>query len=88
MDYDVIIAGGGIAGSALGRYLAAENVKVLIVEKESQFRDRVRGEGIWPWGVLEAKKLGIYELLRDTCGHEVRWLTRTGSSSVLPTQTI
>ena len=34
------------------------------------------GEGIWPWGVLEAQKLGIYELLRKTCGHEVRWFTR------------
>ena len=54
---------------------------MLIIEKERQFRDRVRGEGIWPWGVYETKKLGIYELLRDTCGHEVRWFTRTGSHS-------
>jgi len=47
MDYDVITAGGGIAGSTLGKFLAAENLKVLIIEKEVQFRDRVRGEGIW-----------------------------------------
>lgn len=46
MVYDVIIVGGGIAGSALGKFLAAENVKVLILEKETAFRDRVRGEGI------------------------------------------
>ena len=84
MDYDVIIVGGEIAGSALGRFLAAENVKVLIIEKEVEFRDRVRGEGIWPWGVLETKKLGIYELLRDTCEYEVRWFSRTGSSPVPP----
>ena len=73
MDYDVIIVGGGIAGSTWGKFLATENVKVMIIEKEQQFRDRVRGEGIWPWGVLEAQKLCIYELLRETCGHEVRW---------------
>ncbi len=30
MVYDVIIVGGGIAGSALGKFLATENVKVLI----------------------------------------------------------
>ena len=74
----MIIGGGGNAGSTLGKFLAAENVMVLIIEIEKQFHDRVRGEGIWPWGVLEAQKLGILDLLRETCGHEVRWFTRNG----------
>jgi len=51
MDYDVIIVGGGIAGSSLGRFLSAEGINVLILEKEKTFRDRIRGEGVWPWRV-------------------------------------
>jgi len=35
--------------------------------------DRVRGEGMHAWGVPEAKAFGLYELLRTTCGQEVRW---------------
>jgi len=46
---------------------------VLVLEREKQFKDRVRGEQMSPWGVAEARELGIYELLRDACGHEVRW---------------
>lgn len=40
MDYDVIIVGGRIAGSTSGKFLAAENGKILFVEKERHFRDR------------------------------------------------
>jgi len=33
------------------------------------------------WGMGEARTLGIYDLLRDACGHEVRWwLTYLGSA--------
>ncbi len=26
-----------------------------------------------PWGVAEARRLGIYDLLRANCGHELPW---------------
>lgn len=82
MDYDIITIGGGIAGATLSKRLAAHGLRVLVVERERAFRDRVRGEGILPWGVTEAKALGIYALLRDGCGHEVRWWhTYSGASS-------
>lgn len=82
MNYDIITIGGGIAGSTLSRRLAAHGLRVLVLERERGFRDRVRGEGILPWGVTEAKTLGIYELLRDGCGHEVQWWhTHSGASS-------
>lgn len=82
MAYDIITIGGGIAGATLARRLAAQGVRILVVERETTFRDRVRGEGILPWGVTEAKALGIYELLRDACGHEVQgWHSYSGASS-------
>jgi 2-polyprenyl-6-methoxyphenol hydroxylase-like FAD-dependent oxidoreductase len=71
--YDLIIVGGGIGGSTLAKVMAGHGARVLIVERDKQFKDRVRGEGMHAWGVPEAKALGIYELLRSTCGLEVRW---------------
>ena len=69
--YDVVTVGGGIAASALARAMAKRGAKVLVLEKELRFKDRVRGEGIVPWGAAEARELGILELLRTTCGHDV-----------------
>jgi len=71
--YDIITVGGGLAGSALGKAMAERGARVLVLERERQFKDRVRGEQMSPWGVAEARELGIYDLLRDACGHEVRW---------------
>src|SRR6187549_2390141 len=67
--FDVIIVGGGIAGSCLAGVLARGGLGVLVVEKESRFRDRVRGEGTWPWGVAHALKAGLGELFAqaDVC---------------------
>ncbi len=73
MDYDLICVGGGIAGATLGGALARHGARVLILERETRFRDRVRGETVHPWGVAEARALGIADLLLDTCGREVRW---------------
>ena len=67
-DYDLITVGGGLAGAALARSLAQEGARVLVLEREREFRDRVRGELVHPWGVAEARKLGIYDLLKHTCG--------------------
>ncbi|MBV8772012.1 MAG: FAD-dependent monooxygenase [Deltaproteobacteria bacterium] len=72
-DYDVITAGGGLGGSAVAKVLAEHGAQVLVVERESQFRDRVRGEWIAPWGAAEAAKLGIYELLLEHGAFEKRY---------------
>jgi menaquinone-9 beta-reductase len=71
--YDVITIGGGLAGAALAKRLAEHGVNVLVLEREVAFRDRVRGEQMHCWGVAEARTLGLYELLLETCGHEVRY---------------
>jgi 2-polyprenyl-6-methoxyphenol hydroxylase-like FAD-dependent oxidoreductase len=57
--FDVVIAGGGFAGSALGGVLARGGLKTVIVERERVFRDRIRGEFTWPWGRAEIDRLGL-----------------------------
>jgi 2-polyprenyl-6-methoxyphenol hydroxylase-like FAD-dependent oxidoreductase len=69
-SYDIITVGGGLGGSALAKVMAAAGARVLVVERETQFRDRVRGEYIEQWGIAEARKLGIYEMFR-AAGHEI-----------------
>lgn len=71
--YDIITVGGGLGGAALAKAMAEHGAKVLVLERERQFRDRVRGEVIVPWGVAEAKTLGVYPLLQQTGGYELRW---------------
>ncbi len=62
-DYDLIVVGGGVAGSALAAGMAAAGARTLVIEAEGSFRDRVRGEAIMPWGVAEAKVLGLDSVL-------------------------
>src|SRR5262245_18899729 len=69
-DYDLIIAGGGLAGSALAIVMARAGYRVLVVEREARFRDRIRGELLMPWGSREAKRLGLYDDLTAACALE------------------
>jgi len=50
-SYDIVTVGGGIAASSLAKAMAEGGARVLIVEREKQFKDRVRGEAIVSWGV-------------------------------------
>ncbi|MDB5432873.1 MAG: monooxygenase FAD-binding [Caulobacter sp.] len=70
-DYDLIIVGGGIAGSALATVMARAGKRVLLLEKSSVYEDRVRGEWIAPWGVAETRRLGLCDLLVGAGGHHV-----------------
>src|SRR5215218_8184781 len=63
--FDVIVVGGGLAGSALAGVLAQSGLGVLVVEREAGFRDRIRGELTWPWGVAEAQELGLEAVLQQ-----------------------
>jgi 2-polyprenyl-6-methoxyphenol hydroxylase-like FAD-dependent oxidoreductase len=57
-SFDVVVVGGGVAGSVLAGVLARSGVQVLVAEKEPRFRDRIRGESTYPWGMAEAARLG------------------------------
>jgi 2-polyprenyl-6-methoxyphenol hydroxylase-like FAD-dependent oxidoreductase len=60
---DVVIVGGGIAGSSLATALANDGLDVLLLEATVEYADRVRGESMVPWGVFEARELGVEDLL-------------------------
>src|ERR1700693_5335531 len=72
--FDLVTVGGGVGASALALSMAKHGAHVLVLERETQFRDRVRGEALAPWGVAEAKELGIAELLLRTCAKVVPWV--------------
>jgi 2-polyprenyl-6-methoxyphenol hydroxylase-like FAD-dependent oxidoreductase len=80
-DYDLIIVGGGLAGASLAIALAGRGSRILIVEQHDEFRDRIRGEVLMPWGSLEARRLGIYDLLRESCAIEAAYYSRFRSGS-------
>jgi 2-polyprenyl-6-methoxyphenol hydroxylase-like FAD-dependent oxidoreductase len=68
--YDIITVGGGLGGATLAKVMAEHGARVLVVERETEFQDRIRGEFLSCWGVAETQALGLYALLRDTCAHE------------------
>ena len=70
-NYDLIVIGGGIAGSALAATMAKAGKSVLLLEQSTLYEDRVRGEWIAPWGVAETKRLGLYGLLVAAGGHHL-----------------
>lgn len=76
--YDVIIIGGGIAGSGLATVLARGGKSVLLLERTTQFRDVVRGEWIAPWGVVEARRTGLYEILAGVSQHHLPYHVEYG----------
>jgi 2-polyprenyl-6-methoxyphenol hydroxylase-like FAD-dependent oxidoreductase len=70
-DYDLIVIGGGIGGSALSAVMAKTSKRVLLLEQSTVYEDRVRGEWIAPWGVVETRRVGLYDLLVSAGGHHL-----------------
>jgi 2-polyprenyl-6-methoxyphenol hydroxylase-like FAD-dependent oxidoreductase len=65
---DVVVVGGGIAGSALATVLAGGGLEVLVLERQTAYRDKVRGEVFLPWGAAEVRALGFEQALLDAGG--------------------
>jgi 2-polyprenyl-6-methoxyphenol hydroxylase-like FAD-dependent oxidoreductase len=68
---DVAIVGGGIAGSALATVLARDGYEVLLLERQTTYRDKVRGEILCCWGVAEMLALDLEKPFLDAGGHYV-----------------
>ena len=92
--YDIITIGGGLAGAALAKVMAEAGARVLVLEAEEQFKDRVRGEAMLSWGVAESKELGIYDTLIASGGHLLPYWNsyfggkRTGHRDLTATTTV
>lgn len=43
--------------------LASAGLGVLLLERDSEYRDRVLGEGMFPWGVADARRTGVERVL-------------------------
>jgi len=69
---EIVVVGGGIAGGALATVMARAGHSVLMLEITPEHRDVVRGEWLAPWGVAEAKRLGLYDLYRANGGHHLK----------------
>jgi hypothetical protein len=59
---DVAIVGGGIAGGALAVRLARAGLAVTVLEQAAEYRDRVRGETMFPWCCAELVESGLLDI--------------------------
>lgn len=59
---DILIIGGGVAGSGLAITLSRAGFGVTVVERSPAFRDRIRGESVHAWGVKEMEATGLLEV--------------------------
>ncbi len=58
-NFDVVIIGGGLAGSAAGFHLASHGYKVALVEREAQAHHKICGEFLSQETVSYLEELGI-----------------------------
>lgn len=61
LDYDVVVVGGRVAGSAIGMLLARRGHKVLIVERAAMPSDTVSTHAILRSGVLQLTRWGLID---------------------------
>lgn len=62
-DTDVVVVGGGIAGSTTALHLVRAGLRVIIVEQRRFPRDKPCGEGLLPHGVEQLAALGLGDVL-------------------------
>src|SRR5438309_6947599 len=65
-DYDVIIAGGGPAGSSAAIHLALRGARVLLAEQKKFPRPKLCGEFISPECAAHFERLGVAEQMLAT----------------------
>lgn len=71
--YDLVIIGGGLAGASLARSMAGSGTSVLVLEAAMEFKDRIWGDLLVPWGVAEAEALDLLGMLEGAGALKIRW---------------
>jgi squalene monooxygenase len=84
MSNDVIIAGGGVAGSAVAAALGEFGCRVLLIEPGLRHPRRLAGELIHPPGVSDLSKLGLLGCLEQAGGVPVHGFAALPSPHLLP----
>lgn len=70
-QFDVLIAGGGVAGASAGVRLAKQGLRVMIVERKTFPRPKLCGEFISPECLTHFQELGVYEQMRAAGAREI-----------------
>jgi geranylgeranyl reductase family protein len=78
---DVLVIGGGPAGSAAGYWLARHGHQVTVVERKTFPREKTCGDGLTPRAVYQLGEMGLAEAL--TPYHRYHGLRATGMGRAL-----
>src|ERR1700682_6085282 len=70
---DVLIAGGGVAGSAIAILLGRRGMQVELFERSNFPREKPCGEGLMPAGVAVLNRLGVGEEVGGVPFYGVRY---------------
>jgi flavin-dependent dehydrogenase len=70
-DCDVLIAGGGPAGSALAYHLAKKGLKIIVAEAQRFPRDKICGDGVSPIALAELNAMGIKKWKKFSLANEI-----------------
>jgi 2-polyprenyl-6-methoxyphenol hydroxylase-like FAD-dependent oxidoreductase len=81
--YDIITVGGGLGGAAVAKVMAEKGARVLVLERTREFRDRVRGEVLVPWGQAAAKRLGFQDALCGLANPMRHWETELNGATIM-----
>jgi menaquinone-9 beta-reductase len=88
-SYDVIIAGGGPAGTGAAIQLAGEGARVLLIEEKKFPRAKLCGEFISPECLAHFKRLGVFDQMTSAGGtalSETVFYSRRGHSVNVPSE--
>jgi menaquinone-9 beta-reductase len=88
-SYDVIIVGGGPAGTSAAIHLALRGARVLLAEQKKFPRAKLCGEFISPECLAHFRRLGVIESMTEASGatlSETLFYSRSGASVAVPAQ--